>query len=64
LAAALPTFSIHVTSAALGSTAVAVIWEYAKAHRFMFLSKDKNFAGLSIALGPPPKVILLQTGNC
>lgn len=56
--------SIHVGSAELGSTADAVIWEYAKAHQFTFLTKDKDFASLSITWGPPPKVILLQTGNC
>ncbi len=30
----------------------------------MLLTKDKDFASLSIARGAPPKVILLQTGNC
>jgi predicted nuclease of predicted toxin-antitoxin system len=38
--------------------------EYAKANRFTFLTKDKDFAGLSLVWGAPPKVILLQTGNC
>ncbi len=56
--------SIHVSSIELGSTADAVIWEYAKAHQFTFLTKDKDFANLSIIWGAPPKVILLQTGNC
>ena len=56
--------SIHVTTAELGSAADGVIWEYAKAHEFTFLTKDKDFASLSITRGAPPKVILLQTGNC
>ena len=56
--------SIHVSSAELGSTSDAVIWEYAKGHGFMFLTKDKDFASLSLTWGAPPKVILLQTGNC
>ena len=56
--------SIHVSSAELGSTPDAAIWEYAKAHGFTFLTKDKDFASLSITWGAPPKVILLQTGNC
>ena len=56
--------SVHVGSAELGGAADALIWEYAKAHRFTFLTKDKDFAGPSIAWGPSPKVILLQTGNC
>jgi predicted nuclease of predicted toxin-antitoxin system len=56
--------SIHVSSAELGSTSDAVIWEYAKAPGFTFLTKDKDFASLSITWGAPPKVILLQTANC
>ena len=56
--------SIHVSSAELSGTRDAVIWEYANAHRFTFLTKDKDFASLSIIWGAPPKVILLQTGNC
>ena len=32
--------SVHVCSAGLGSTADAIIWEYAKGHGFTFLTKD------------------------
>jgi predicted nuclease of predicted toxin-antitoxin system len=56
--------SVHVNSVSLGSAADAVIWEYAKARGFAFITKDKDFGNLSIAWGAPPKVILLQTGNC
>jgi len=45
-------------------TADALIWEYAKTNGFTFLTKDKDFANLSLAWGAPPKVIVLQTGNC
>ncbi len=41
-----------------------LIWEYAQTHGFAFLTKNKDFASLSLARGAPPKVILLQTGNC
>jgi len=56
--------SIHVSSAELGSMSDAVIWEYAKGYGFILLTKDKDFASLSLIWGAPPKVILLQTGNC
>lgn len=56
--------STHVRSVGLGSTVDIVIWEYAKLHDLTFLTKDKDFAGLSIAMGAPPKVILIQIGNC
>jgi predicted nuclease of predicted toxin-antitoxin system len=56
--------SVHVGPLGLGSTPDAVIWEYAKEQGFAFLTKDKDFASLSLVAGAPPKVILLQTGNC
>ena len=56
--------SVHVGPLGLGSTPDALIWEYAQKHGFTFLTKDKDFANLSLAAGAPPKVILLQTGNC
>jgi predicted nuclease of predicted toxin-antitoxin system len=55
--------SVHVNSAGLESNPDQLIWEYAKANGFAFLTKDKDFANLSMAWGAPPKVILLQTGN-
>ncbi len=56
--------SVHVSSLGLERTADALIWEYAKTHEFTFLTKDKDFANLSVAWGAPPKVVLLQMGNC
>ncbi len=56
--------SVHVGFLGLDSTPDAVIWEYAQKHGFTFLTKDKDFANLSLVAGAPPKVILLQTGNC
>ncbi len=56
--------SAHVSSAGLSSTPDAVIWDYAKTHGFIFLTQDRDFANLSTAVGAPPKVILLQMGNC
>jgi len=56
--------SVHVQSVGFGSTPDELIWEYAQANGFVFPTKDKDFASLSLARGAPPKVILLQTGNC
>jgi predicted nuclease of predicted toxin-antitoxin system len=55
--------SVHVNHAGLGSTPDTLIWDFAKDHGFAFLTKDKDFANLSLAKGAPPKVILLLTGN-
>ena len=56
--------SVHVHSVELGNTPDGLIWEFAQVHGFVFLTKDKDFASLSLTRGAPPKVILLQTGNC
>jgi predicted nuclease of predicted toxin-antitoxin system len=56
--------SVHVTSVGLGSMSDTLIWEYAAANGFTFLTKDKDFVNLSLTWGSPPKVVLLQTGNC
>jgi predicted nuclease of predicted toxin-antitoxin system len=56
--------SIHVSAAELDRTPDAAIWEDAKEHGLTFLTKDKDFASLSITWSDPPKVVLLQTGNC
>jgi predicted nuclease of predicted toxin-antitoxin system len=55
--------SLHVSAVALGSAPDATIWEYAKANEFVFVTKDKDFANLSMVWSAPPKVILVQTGN-
>ena len=56
--------SVHVNFIGLGSTPDTLIWDYAKEHGFAFMTKDKDFANLSLAWGAPPKVILLLIGNC
>ncbi len=56
--------STHVRFENLGGTPDAIVWDFAKLRGFAFLTKDKDFANLSIVRGAPPKVILLQTGNC
>ena len=39
------------------------IWEYAKKHDFVIVTKDSDFQELSILKGEPPKVIWLKCGN-
>ncbi len=55
--------SVHVTSVGLGSTPDTVIWDFARLNHFVFLTKDRDFANLSLVRGAPPKVLLLQVGN-
>jgi predicted nuclease of predicted toxin-antitoxin system len=41
-----------------------VVWEYAKQHGFIIVSKDSDFHQRSFVLGPPPKVVWVRLGNC
>ena len=56
--------SQHVEPCGLGTKDDAVIWDYAKAHGFVLVTKDADFEERSVLLGAPPKVIWLRTGNC
>jgi predicted nuclease of predicted toxin-antitoxin system len=39
------------------------VWAYARARKLAVVSKDADFQRLSVALGPPPKVVWLRIGN-
>jgi predicted nuclease of predicted toxin-antitoxin system len=54
--------SVHVTEAGLGSTPDRRIWDYAGQNGFAIITADADFVALANALGPPPKVIVLE--NC
>jgi len=60
-------------SAYPGSTQIALlgmetasdrdVWDYAKKHDFVIVTKDSDFYDLSLVLGTPPRVIWIKTGN-
>jgi predicted nuclease of predicted toxin-antitoxin system len=56
--------SIHVRDVGMEATADPVVWDYAKNHDFMIVSKDADMHDLSLIFGNPPKVVWLQLGNC
>lgn len=39
------------------------IWDHAKAHGFIIVTLDKDFAALALQRGTPPKIIWLRCGN-
>jgi predicted nuclease of predicted toxin-antitoxin system len=39
------------------------IWDYARAHGLVIVTRDSDYYDLSTVLGSPPKVIWLRTGN-
>ena len=48
----------------LGRTNDPQLWLIAKAHGFVFVTKDRDVAELAVLRGAPPKVIWLRMGNC
>ncbi len=39
------------------------VWNYAKTHDFVIVSRDSDFHEMSLLHGAPPKIIWLKTGN-
>jgi predicted nuclease of predicted toxin-antitoxin system len=56
--------SLHVRDVSLKTADDPVVWDYAKQHGFMIVSKDSDFHQRSFVLGPPPKVVWVRLANC
>ena len=56
--------SAHVDLLGMGGEPDPVIWEYAKYHGFVLVSKDSDFHERSLLYGHPPKVVWIRRGNC
>lgn len=39
------------------------IWQYAKDHDYVIVTKDSDYHELSILYGAPPSIVWLKTGN-
>ncbi|MDH5553319.1 MAG: DUF5615 family PIN-like protein [Nitrosomonas sp.] len=55
--------STQVALAGLESATDLDIWQFAKTHGFVIVTKDADFEEISILKGTPPKVIWIRTGN-
>jgi predicted nuclease of predicted toxin-antitoxin system len=56
--------STHVKLQNLQQTDDIQIWEFARRHGFVIVSKDADFHQRSLVFGHPPKFIFLRVGNC
>ena len=56
--------SSHVFPLNLHTEDDTVVWRYAREHELTVVSKDADFAELSMLRGFPPKLIWLRLGNC
>lgn len=56
--------SQHLFNLKLDTAEDSVVWQYAREHEFMIVTKDSDFSELSLLKGFPPKVIWIRIGNC
>ncbi len=56
--------SVHVRDLGLKGFSDQDIWEYARNHGLIIVSKDSDFYQRSLFFGHPPKVVWLRIGNC
>jgi predicted nuclease of predicted toxin-antitoxin system len=56
--------SAHVRNFNLHRAGDEAVWDFARAHGYVIVSKDDDFHQRSFLLGHPPKVIWLRLGNC
>jgi predicted nuclease of predicted toxin-antitoxin system len=54
----------HTAFRELGEAPDSVVWAFARSNDYTIVTKDSDFADLSILHGAPPKVIILRIGNC
>ncbi len=56
--------SDHLDLLGLGTAEDSLVWEHAKDNGFVVVTKDADFADLSVLRGFPPKVVWIRRGNC
>lgn len=56
--------SVHVDGIGLATIPDREVWDYARQHDYIIVTKDADFSELSLLLGFPPKVIWIRRGNC
>lgn len=56
--------SVHVREAGLAAADDTAVWQHAKVHGFVVVSKDSDFQQRSLLSGAPPKFVWLRLGNC
>jgi predicted nuclease of predicted toxin-antitoxin system len=54
----------HVRQFGLKESPDPDVWSFAKANRYVIVSKDDDFHQRSFLYGHPPKVIWVRLGNC
>jgi|SRR5680860_801548 len=56
--------SSHVALLGLDRSSDEDLWQYARTHDYVIVTKDADLNDLSLLRGYPPKVVWLRLGNC
>lgn len=56
--------STHVVEVGLDHSLDREVWDYARQHEYLIVTKDVDFSEFSVLRGFPPKVIWIRRGNC
>ena len=56
--------SLHIRLLGHGGSTDTTVWELARQHGCLVVSKDADFHRLAVLQGAPPKFVWIQLGNC
>ena len=56
--------SLHIRLLGQGGAADAIVWDLARQHECLVVSKDEDFHRLALLRGAPPKFVWIRLGNC
>ena len=56
--------SLHIRRVSGAGASDLVVWELARKHGCLVVTKDEDFHRLSVLRGAPPKVVWICVGNC
>lgn len=56
--------AVHVRDHGLQGASDRTLWEFARQHGHVLVSKDEDFPQLSNRFGSPPQVVWVRLGNC
>lgn len=56
--------SLHIRVLEAGGSPDSSVWQLAREHGCLLVTKDEDFHRLSVLRGAPPKVVWIRLGNC
>jgi predicted nuclease of predicted toxin-antitoxin system len=56
--------SLHIRLLGQGGATDATVWDLARHHGCLVVSKDEDFHRLALLRGAPPKFVWIRLGNC